>query len=338
MRREQRVDVLLAASVTAGVLGQWLVTSYVVTDGLHVTSTPMALPEWAPVTWLLQTLPVFFFASGYACGEPRSAPPLRTVPAFLLAWAAGTAVLSVNGFSLATIREILGSVLQPLWFLVPYLLLTAIAPWLRRAVLGHGWKAALVPALCVAVVDFLRFTWPSSGWLGYVNAVSVWAVPFLLGLAWRQRRINGAWLLGGGGILAAALIVLGAHPIGTAGVPMPDVAPPNAVLLAFGCAQCGLAALAGDRLGHRATGFRITAVISDAAVPLYLWHQTALALISLVTLRFGPIAGLTGQPTGAAWPALRLAWLPLCATVLIGLLVPASPPRPRRRLPRARHL
>uniref|UniRef100_UPI003F499439 acyltransferase family protein n=1 Tax=Nonomuraea bangladeshensis TaxID=404385 RepID=UPI003F499439 len=313
-----------------GVLGQWLVTSYVVADNVHVASPLMALPEWAPATWLLQTLPMFFFASGYTHGESWSVPRLRTMSAFLLSWAAGTAVLSVNGFSRASIGEILGPALQPLWFLVPYLLLTAIAPWLHRAVLRYGWKTALVPASCVALVDFLRFTWPSSGWLGYVNVVSVWAVLFLLGLGWRQRRVNGAWLLGGGGLLTAALIALGDYPISMVdvpGAPLSNVAPPTAALLAFGCAQCGLVALAGDRLGGRATGSRVTAAISDAAFPLYLWHQTAPALIALVTVRLGPIAGLTSPPAGAAWLALRLAWMPVCAMTLIGLLVLARPPK-----------
>ncbi|RVX41896.1 hypothetical protein EDD27_4493 [Nonomuraea polychroma] len=341
MQREQRIDVLLATSITTGVLGQWLVTSYDVADGLHVASPLMALPEWAPATWLLQTLPVFFFASGYAHGQSSSPPRLRKMLIFLLAWTAGTAVLSVNGFSLATIGEIVGTAFQPLWFLVPYLLLTAISPWLRRAVLRYGWTTALVPAVCVALVDFVRFTWPSSGWLGYVNAVSAWAVPFLLGLAWRQGRINGAWLLGGGGMLAAALIALGDYPtsmVDVPGAPMSNVAPPTAALLAFGCAQCGLAALAGDRLGRRTAGSRITVVISDAAFPLFLWHQTALALISLVTVRLGPVAGLTSPPTSATWLTLRLAWMPVCAMTLIGLLVLTRPANPRRRLPRGRRL
>ncbi|GAA3314198.1 acyltransferase [Nonomuraea dietziae] len=254
MRRERRIDVLLATSVTVGILGQWLATSYVVTDDLHVASLLTAVPELAPATWLLQTLPVFFFTSGYAHGGEGSSAALRLRPmlTFLLAWGAGLAVLSVNGFSLAAIREILGPVLQPLWFLVPYLLLTAVAPWLRRAVLRYGWGTALVPGISVALVDLARFAWPELGWLGSVNAISAWAVPFLLGLAWRQGSISGAWLLSGGGMLAAMLIALGHYPVDMVdvpGAPVSNIAPPTAALLAFGCAQCGLAALAGDRLG-----------------------------------------------------------------------------------------
>ncbi|GAA3660529.1 acyltransferase [Nonomuraea antimicrobica] len=338
MRRERRIDVLLAASVAVGILGQWLVTSYVVADGLRVAGLLVALPEWAPATWLLQTVPVFFLAGGYARGGERAPNPprLRPVLVFLLAWGAALAVLSVNGFSLAAIGEIVGPVLAPLEFLAPYLLLTAIAPWLRRAVARHGWVAALVPAVCVALVDVVRFTWPTLGWLGHLNTIAVWAVPFLLGLAWRQGRVSGAWLLGGGGLLAAALIVLGGYPVAmleVPGAPVSNVAPPSAALLAFACAQCGLAVLAGDRLGRRAAAPRIATVISDAACPLYLWHQTAPALISLATVRLGPVAGLTSPPTDASWLLPRLAWLPLFAATLVGLLALA---RPRRGRPRDR--
>ncbi|GAA2698212.1 acyltransferase family protein [Nonomuraea recticatena] len=339
MRRERRIDVLLATSVTVGILGQWLATSYVVTDDLHVASLLTALPELAPATWLLQTLPVFFFTSGYAHGGEGSSAALRLRPmlTFLLAWGAGLAVLSVNGFSLAAIREILGPVLQPLWFLVPYLLLTAVAPWLRRAVLRYGWGTALVPGISVALVDLARFAWPELGWLGSVNAISAWAVPFLLGLAWRQGRISGAWLLSGGGMLAAMLIALGDYPVGMVdvpGAPVSNIAPPTAALLAFGCAQCGLAALAGDRLGRWAEDCRIAVLISDAAFPLYLWHPTALALISLATVQLGPVAGLTSPPTSMTWLTLRFAWMPLCVTTLIGLLALA---RPRVPKPHAGH-
>ncbi|GAA3314155.1 hypothetical protein GCM10020219_027720 [Nonomuraea dietziae] len=227
--------------------------------------------------------------------------------------------------------------LQPLWFLVPYLLLTAVAPWLRRAVLRYGWGTALVPGISVALVDLARFAWPELGWLGSVNAISAWAVPFLLGLAWRQGSISGAWLLSGGGMLAAMLIALGHYPVDMVdvpGAPVSNIAPPTAALLAFGCAQCGLAALAGDRLGRWAEDRRIAVLISDAAFPLYLWHPTALAIISLATVQFGPVAGLTSPPTSTTWLTLRFAWMPLCVTTLIGLLALA---RPRVPKPHAGH-
>ncbi|MEV0619352.1 acyltransferase family protein [Nonomuraea sp. NPDC050404] len=358
MRRE----LLVAGAVTVGIAGQWLLTTYVVTDDLHVASPLTALPQWAPVTLLLQTVPVLFFASGYAHGgqarpaashsaasrPAASRPAASWLPAFLLAWGVGLAVLAVNGFSLAAVRRILGPALEPLWFVLPYLLLTAVAPWLRQVVLRYGWKAALVPGVCVVLVDLVRFTWPQFAWLGAGNAILAWAVPFLLGLAWRQGGVNGAWLLGGGGILAAALTAFGPYPVSMVnvpGAPMSNLAPPTVALLAFACAQCGLVALlANVRPGRRAVaskivsdrpgGSRLAVAISGAAVPLYLWHQTALALVSLVTVRFGPIAGLTSPPVGPAWPVSRLAWLPLCAVTLIALVALARPRERRLRSPK----
>lgn len=68
-------------------------------------------------------------------------------------------------------------------------------------------------------------------------------------------------------------------------------------------------------------------------MPIFLWHQTVLALAVLAVLPLGGPPGLVGVPAGLGWLAQRLAWLPFLA-VLLALLgrlsaagVPAAPGR-----------
>nr|WP_245603470.1 acyltransferase [Salinispora cortesiana] len=73
--RDRSIDVLRALAIAGVVLGHWLVTAFVVTgSGLRVASPLTYLPGLTPVSWLLQTLAVFFFIGGFAaaCGLPRA--------------------------------------------------------------------------------------------------------------------------------------------------------------------------------------------------------------------------------------------------------------------------
>ncbi|UWZ34121.1 hypothetical protein Drose_23015 [Dactylosporangium roseum] len=57
------------------------------------------------------------------------------------------------------------------------------------------------------------------------------------------------------------------------------------------------------------------AVANLAAMTLFLWHQTALLLVTFAGLLAGRPAGLLDEPDGA-WPLARLLWLPVFALVL----------------------
>ena len=77
--RDRGVDALRALAIVGVVLGHWLVTALVVRpDGTLRTASPLAtLTGLAPISWLLQTLALFFFAAGFAAATPRPAPPGR---------------------------------------------------------------------------------------------------------------------------------------------------------------------------------------------------------------------------------------------------------------------
>ena len=105
----------------------------------------------------------------------------------------------------------------PLWFLVVYLVITALTPVMRSLHLRFGIASIAVMAFLAAGVDVLHFAGeePLAGWL---NMAFVWLIAHQLGffyadgtLARARRRTHPAIALGG---LAALLVLthVGAYP------------------------------------------------------------------------------------------------------------------------------
>ncbi|TDC86631.1 hypothetical protein E1292_47705 [Nonomuraea deserti] len=175
------VDALTAAALTVVILEHWLSTAFDTTSQISVTSLLKAMPPWAPAAWLPQlALGLLFFAGGYSRATVAwpAGQMLRPVVTFLLAWGGGLVVLLANGFSQDAVRQILATALAPLTYLIPYLLLAAISPFLRRLTRRHGWNTALAAGVAAAVID---------DWLG---PMLLWAMPYLLGLAWGQTHLR----------------------------------------------------------------------------------------------------------------------------------------------------
>src|SRR5690348_1093675 len=140
--RDRAVDALRALAIAGVVLGHWLVTALVVTSGraghaLHDESPLAAMPALAPVSWIFQTLAIFFLVGGYAAargyhGGYRSWLRQRLVrlsrPVAVLAavWAPLATGLYLAGVSGAALRTVLTLVLDPLWFLGVFAVLTAL--------------------------------------------------------------------------------------------------------------------------------------------------------------------------------------------------------------------
>lgn len=79
--RDRAVDGLRALAIAGVVLGHWLVTALVSTgDTLRSASPLKAMPELAPVSWVFQTLAVFFLVGGVvnARGSGPYGPWLRS--------------------------------------------------------------------------------------------------------------------------------------------------------------------------------------------------------------------------------------------------------------------
>jgi peptidoglycan/LPS O-acetylase OafA/YrhL len=322
--RDRAVDALRAFAIAGVVLGHWLVTAMVVDGGTMRDVSPLQyLPLWTPVSWVLQTLAVFFLVGGLVAARgyeraradgvryrtwiaTRLVRLTRPVVAVLGVWALVTAGLVMFHVDSLTVRTLVRLVVSPMWFLLVFAVLTALTPLVTR--LHPGWPLAVV-----VLVDGLRlgFDVPGIGWL---NVLAGWLVPYTLGAAWAHDRLRDRTtlqaLLGGGVVATAALIVGAGYPASMVGVPgagFSNLNPPSLAAVTFGLAQCGAA-----------VAWAAVALVNLFAMTIFLWHQTAMIGVTSLGLLAGqPLFGLHTLPDGPGWVAARVAWLPVFALALL---------------------
>ncbi|MFF4119645.1 acyltransferase family protein [Streptomyces sp. NPDC001714] len=335
--RDRAVDALRAFAVLGVVLGHWLVTALVADGGdLHTSSPLQHLPWLAPVSWLFQTLAVFFLVGGhvatrsYATARAQGTPYHRwltarlsrlfkPVAALLALWTIATTALLLSGTDFTTVRTLAKLALSPLWFLVVFAVLTAATPLAAR--LNPLWPLAVV-----LHVDLLRFGFDAPPDVGWVNLAAGWLVPYSLGAAWTRGELDrprAGWVLFTGGTAATAgLVAWAGYPASMVGVPGASVSnldPPTLAAVTFGLAQCGLALLLRERLRRamrRPLAWAAVAFVNLSAMTIFLWHQTALMATTATGLLLGRLPGLHTAPDDLAWVAARLLWLPAFALAL----------------------
>ena len=338
--RDRAVDALRALAILGVVLGHWLVTALVADSGtLHGASPLRHLPELAPLSWVFQTLAVFFLVGGLvgarshaaarARGEShgrwlrgRMARLLRPVTVVLMVWAVAAGTMLALGTDQDTVLTLCRLVWSPLWFLAVYALLTAATPLVAR--LHPLWPFAVV-----LITDLYRFGLDAPGGLAAVNVVAGWLVPYCLGAAWARGDLLGrrtGWtLLLGGAAVTVALVRWAGYPATMVGVPGAEISnldPPTLAAVTFGLAQCGAALLLLDplrRVLRRPVVWAAVATANLSAMTIFLWHQTAMITVTGTGLLLGdgPLPGLHTSPDSPGWILDRLAWLPVFAVALL---------------------
>jgi fucose 4-O-acetylase-like acetyltransferase len=340
--RDRTVDALRALAIAGVILGHWLVTALVLgsakTGGTVHDASPLAsLPALTPASWIFQTLAVFFLVGGYAAARSytgdylswlrkRLARLTRPVAVFVAVWLPLAIALSLGGMARPTERTVLTLVLDPLWFLGVFAVLTALTPLAVAMVRRLGACAACVPAAVVAAVDLLRFGLGGPAWVGWINVAAGWMVPYLLGIAWARGSFRGwrvpALMLAGGAAATAALVVWAGYPasmVGVNGQAISNLNPPTLAAVTFGIAQAGLALLLREPLARwmrRPLVWAAIATVNLSAMTLYLWHQTAFLAVTAAGQAVGRLPGLLTAPSSTLWIAERLAWLPAFAAAL----------------------
>ncbi|MGW4161517.1 acyltransferase family protein [Streptomyces sp. NPDC004788] len=342
--RDRALDALRAFAILGVVLGHWLVTAVVADSGtLHVESPLGHLPEFTPVSWVFQTLAVFFLVGGHVAARGHAAARargeghgrwiatrlrrlFRPVVPLLLVWLVATAAMLASGVPWATVHTLGKLVLSPLWFLLVLAALTAATPLVARV---HP----LWPLAVVLHVDLFRFGFDGPDWLGWLNLPAGWLVPYCLGALLARRGPLGpaaAWtLLLGGATVTGLLVAFAGYPgsmVGVPGAPVSNLNPPTLAAVTFGLAQSGAALLLLGPLRRalrRPAAWAAVALLNLCAMTVFLWHQTAMiavttgGLFTAGLLGHGPLTGLHTVPDGYDWVLARLGWLPLFAAALL---------------------
>ena len=340
--RDRTVDALRALAIAGVILGHWLVTALVLTSGrtghgLHDESPLATMPYLTPLSWIFQTLAVFFLVGGYAAARSyhggyrswlrkRLARLSRPVALLAAVWVPLAAGLYLGGVSGSALHTMLTLVLDPLWFLGVFVVLTALTPLTVAMVRRLGILAAAIPVIVVAAADAVRFDLGGPSWAGWINVVAGWTVPYLLGIAWARGAFPGrrgpALMLAGGAVATAALVLWAGYPasmVGVNGAAISNLNPPTLAVVTFGIAQVGLALLLREplaRLMRRPLAWAAVATANLSAMTLFLWHQTAFLAVTMAALLIGRLPGLHTAPESAVWIAERVAWLPVFAVAL----------------------
>ncbi|NED07241.1 acyltransferase [Streptomyces sp. SID6648] len=339
--RDRTVDALRALAILGVVGGHWLVTALVTDSGTVRGASPLtAMPHLTPVSWVFQTLAVFFLVGGMVAarswdsarkrGVPygrwvggRLARLFRPVAAVLVVWTLAAGAMLAAGVGESTVRALAKLVWSPLWFLLVFAALTALTPLVAR--LHPLW-----PLVVVLHVDLVRLGLGGPRELGWVNVVAGWLVPYCLGALVARGGLRGRtsrWaLLLGGAVAAIALVLWAGYPASMVGVPgsrISNLDPPSLAAVAFGLAQCGAALLLLGplrRVLRRPAAWAVVAVVNLAAMTVFLWHQTAMIVVttSALLLADGPLPGLHTVPEDTGWVVARLLWLPVFALALLG--------------------
>ncbi|MEW1654676.1 MULTISPECIES: acyltransferase [unclassified Streptomyces] len=367
--RDRAVDALRALAITGVVLGHWLVSAVALRADDHLMgASPLAfIPGLTPLSWVLQTLAVFFFVGGRVASRGYASARARgvgygtwlwqrmrrlagPVGVLLGLWLLVLAGMVASGVAHETIYTLLKLVLSPLWFLLVFALLTALTPLVYRA----GVPAAVLGGGYVAATDGARLLLGDGGWVDTARQFNVpagWLVPFALGAVWGAgglaRRRYAVVLLVAGAAGTAALVLWGGYPASMVGVPgsqLSNLNPVSLAAVAFGLAQCGAALLlrgplrrmlggadgrpaglsgvAERRARPRQFAWAAIALTNVSAITIFLWHQTAMLAVTVVSLALGrPLFGLHTNPDHPLWVVARVGWIPLFGIVLITLCI-----------------
>lgn len=338
--RNLAVDFYRVSGVILIVLGHWLAAAVTYHDGHFGRENPLVDQPWTQyLTWIFQAVPTFFLAAGYAGAvswahrreteglsrqtwlRHRLARVLGPTAVYLALVSAVVVSLEVSGVAGSALQYAGWALAMQLWFLAIYLVVVTLTP---IAIAAHTRWGLLAPAALVVgaiAIDVVAVGYhvPYIGWLNYVLC---WGTLYQLGIAWHGGRLCGRrpMLIAAVSAIALALLIwLGPYPVSMIRVPGPTVqntTPPTVALLAFACAQTGLAMTLAPAVNRALRSHRVQRAVSVAntnVMALYLWHLVPVVIVAIV----GYPAGLFPQPPEGttAWWLFRLEWVIILSLV-----------------------
>jgi surface polysaccharide O-acyltransferase-like enzyme len=338
--RNLAVDYYRVSGVILIVLGHWLAGSVTYNDGQFGRQNPLVDQPWTQwLTWPFQAVPVFFLVAGYAGAvswthhsdagglsrqawlRHRLARVLGPTAVYVGLVSVVVEALDVVGVPGSTMEYAGWAIAMHLWFLAVYLIVVSLTPIAVAAQLRWGLWVPAALAVGVAAVDVASVGAhvPYIGWLNYLLC---WGALHQLGIAWHGGllAVRPALLLAVVSAVALTLlIVVGPFPvsmIGVPGQPVQNTEPPSVAMLAFACAQAGIAMALTPALNRVLRPVRVQRVLSVAnsnIMALYLWHMIPVVVVAIVAY---PV-GLLPQPLEGSgmWWLVRLEWVAILSLV-----------------------
>lgn len=330
--RDRGIDLVRAVCVLGVVLLHAIMVGVTVTEAGASFDNASDGTSWiAPLSWLLQVMPLFFVIGGFsgALAFRRSRAHGGTPVAFvgarlhrLLRPAVFTIAIVAVALAVLTLAGVPAELVatagyrygQPLWFLGVFLLCQALLPVLLRAHERAPVRSIALLALGAVAVDVLRGSTGAEA-LGFLNLAFVWLTLQQLGFFLADGRID-RWgrrvrlLAVVGAVLALAVAFL-------TGFWSPDliahINPPTTALLLVGVAHTGLLSLHRTRLerwSSRPVAARFTAFVTPRAMTIYLWHMPVLLLMAGASAALA-LLGVVDLPVldGPEWWVGRPLWI-----------------------------
>ncbi|GAB7069814.1 acyltransferase [Mycobacterium hodleri] len=349
--RDRAVDVARLAALIVVMFGHCaLLLATIDAGGLRIGNLLGELPPLAPITWIVQVMPLFFLAGGAAGAYgwrpgtawgtwlfTRSQRLCRPVFWYLAAWVLGLLVtrMVLGAESAAGLgRESVAL----LWFLGVYLVVLAFVPAMTRLQTGRAVALVVVALLAASAgMDAIRLAVGSPD-AGVANFLFVWLIPVVIGVAYARNLVNRAVALGAAAVAFAAAIAavaLGPYEVSlvvTGAERLSNVSPPT-LLLALHCTwmSCLFVVAAGAvrRWAARPRVWKAVVVGNGGAMTLYLWHIPAIAVATFALHAVGVDAYDVHAPGFWGRLALRAAVFAVVMTLTFVLLSPLE----HRRLP-----
>ena len=297
--RDRVVDLLRGTSLAIVVAGHILMAVVVWNHGVpRVDNLLELVPELAPLTWVLQVIPVFFAAGAIANRSSFHAATVRQEPWRIWMWARTRRLVRPVLYYLAiwipivfALSAAMGPAARPLerlstqllWFLGVYVLVVATTAAQLRVARGGLWSVGAL-VLIVAVVDVGRFHGGGVA-VASLNFFIVFFLAAVTGLV--VRDLEGRWRLLGcvaaGAVgVNVVLVAFGPYPLSMVGLPGEEISNVGPPTLALALHAVAMVAVIGalwqvlDVLCHRVRVWHAACALGGVAMTLYLWHLTAI--------------------------------------------------------------
>ncbi|MCS4275178.1 peptidoglycan/LPS O-acetylase OafA/YrhL [Mycetocola sp. BIGb0189] len=293
---------------------------------------------FAPASWVLQVMPLFFILGGFSSFtqwtrmRERGHSPADYVitrlhrlllPALAVIGTVTAAllVMTILGVPADLIATAGFRISQPLWFLGVYVLCSALVPVLVGAHERFPILSLVVLGSAALGVDILRAGMGIVG-IGFINLMFVWLAVQQLGF-WLADGRGESWstrtrIIVGASALAALFLLSVPGPYS------PDMYenlnPPTICLILLGIAQLMLFTLLRNWLREVADRPRISSLVNRLgarSMTIYLWHMPVIILLAAGLLILNlTVAVPLPDPLSAGWWLTRPVWL-----VAVGLAV-----------------